>query len=299
MDIMKPVTFAIIGGDLRQQSLADCLAKDGHTVRVFGLEKLPVREPKITLCTNLTDALANADCIVAPLPICDEMLQITTPFSKERISITSLLDGTSRGTILFGGKLPQEVIDLAETRGVTTYDYLNREEFAVLNAIPTAEGAIRIAMDELSVTLDGIRCLVVGYGRIGKLLAHKLKALGADVTVSARKYSDLAWIRAYGFTPIETAALDGHLSGFDVIFNTVPLRLFGDHRLSELDESTLCIDLASKPGGFDLDAAAKHSVRVIWALSLPGKEAPLTAGAIIRDTIVNMLIEYNQTFISG
>lgn len=293
MDIMKPVTFAIIGGDLRQRSLADCLAKDGHTVRLFALERLekPVSDPRITLCTSLGDALADARCIVAPLPICDEMMQITTPFSKERITVTSLLDEAPPTAVLLGGKLPPEVFSLAEAHGIAAFDYLEREEFAVLNAIPTAEGAIRIAMDELSVTLDRTRCLVVGYGRIGKLLAHKLKLLGAEVTVSARKCSDLAWIRAYGYTPIETAALGEQLGGYDVIFNTVPLRLFGDKWLSELDESTICIDLASKPGGFDLDAAARHAVKVIWALSLPGKVAPLTAGAIVGDTVVNILRE--------
>jgi len=292
MDIMKPVTFAIIGGDLRQCSLADCLAKDGYPVRLFGLEELPVHDPRITLCTTLASALSDADCIVAPLPICDEMLAVSTPFSKERITVTSLLDEASAAAVLLGGKLPPEVFSLAEARGITAYDYLEREEFAVLNAIPTAEGAIRIAMDELSVTLDRAHCLVVGYGRIGKLLAHKLKLLGADVTVSARKCSDLAWIKAYGFTPAETASLGELLGGYDVIFNTVPLRLFSDKWLSMLQESAVCIDLASKPGGFDLDAAARRTVKVIWALSLPGKVAPLTAGAIVRDTVINILREH-------
>ena len=40
----------------------------------------------------------------------------------------------------------------------------------------------------------------------------------------------------------------------------------------------------SKPGGVDLGAAGKLGLTVIWALSLPGKVAPVTAGAAIRDT---------------
>jgi len=291
MDSM--ICFAIVGGDLRQRSLAEALARDGHEVHLFALEKLtkPVAHPQITVCEDLHTALSGAHCIVTPLPICSEAMQISTPFSEEHITVSALLDAAEPSAVLLGGKLTPEVYALANARGIAAHDYLMREEFAVLNAIPTAEGAIQIAMEELSVTLERSRCLVVGYGRIGKILAHKLKALGADVTVSARKCSDLAWIKAYGYTAAETNALDRYLDGFDVIFNTVPHRLFDETRLKKLPDTTLCIDLASKPGGFDLDAAKKYAVKVIWALSLPGKVAPLTAGAIVRDTIINLLRE--------
>ena len=266
--------------------------KDGCTVRVFGLERMPGID-RLPICPTLAETLADADCVVAPLPFCDEMLTVTAPFSAHPVAVTALLDAMHPSSVLLCGKLQKEAAALAQSRGIEVFDYLEREEFAVLNAVPTAEGAICIAMDELSVTIDHAKCLVVGFGRIGKLLASKLKSLGADVTVSARKCSDLAWIRAYGYKPAETGALRGHLGGYDVIFNTVPLRLFGDKWLSELDETTLCIDLASKPGGFDMDAAARRSVKVIWALSLPGKVAPLTAGAIVRDTVMNILRENN------
>ena len=266
--------------------------KDGCTVRVFGLERMPGID-RLPICPTLAETLADADCVVAPLPFCDEMLTVTAPFSAHPVAVTALLDAMHPSSVLLCGKLQKEAAALAQSRGIEVFDYLEREEFAVLNAVPTAEGAICIAMDELSVTIDHAKCLVVGFGRIGKLLASKLKSLGADVTVSARKCSDRAWIRAYGYKPAETGALRGHLGGYDVIFNTVPLRLFGDKWLSELDETTLCIDLASKPGGFDMDAAARRSVKVIWALSLPGKVAPLTAGAIVRDTVMNILRENN------
>lgn len=71
-------------------------------------------------------------------------------------------------------------------------------------------------------------------------------------------------------------------------------RVLDRARLADLDEGTLVIDLASKPGGVDFEGAAQLGVKVIWALSLPGKVAPVTSGKIIRDTIYHILGERVQ-----
>ncbi|NLB28682.1 MAG: NAD(P)-binding domain-containing protein [Clostridiales bacterium] len=146
-------------------------------------------------------------------------------------------------------------------------------------------------MQETAITIWGAKILVIGYGRIGKAVAARLRALGADVTVSARTPSDLAWIRVNGYTPALTGELDDTLSGYDVIVNTVPARILGEQRLSEIADTSLCLDLASKPGGIDFPAAARLGVRAMWALSLPGEVAPTTSGMIIRDTVYNILRE--------
>ena len=72
---------------------------------------------------------------------------------------------------------------------------------------------------------------------------------------------------------------------------TTPVKVLDGGRLADLRPGCLVIDLASKPGGVDMDAAAQLGVKVIWALSLPGKVAPVTSGKIIRDTIYNILNE--------
>ena len=56
-----------------------------------------------------------------------------------------------------------------------------------------------------------------------------------------------------------------------------------------MQSDALILDLASKPGGVDWDAAQALGRRVVWALSLPGKTAPFTAGEIIAKTILHML----------
>jgi dipicolinate synthase subunit A len=146
-------------------------------------------------------------------------------------------------------------------------------------------------MEELPITLHGSRCLIIGFGRIGKVLAKGLAGLGARVTVSARKAEDFAWIAASGYAKTDTRRLGDCLPQYDVVFNTVPSMILGKPLLELLKPGCLCVDLASKPGGIDFAAAAGLGVNCIWALSLPGKVAPHTSGDIIRDTLYGILDE--------
>ena len=138
--------------------------------------------------------------------------------------------------------------------------------------------------------LHGRKVLVAGYGNIGKVLSWMLKGMGADVWVSARKEKDLAWIQVFGYHPVNTADLAGK-KDFSVIFNTIPAVVFTAKVLAGLSTQTKIIDLASAPGGVDLDAAEKLGIPVLQALSLPGKVAPVEAGRIIKDTIYSMMEE--------
>ena len=180
---------------------------------------------------------------------------------------------------------------IAENVGITVVDYFAREELAVANAAAAAEGAVQLLFEELPVTLAGTKCLIIGFGRIGKLLARKLLPLGVDVAVSARRHADFAWIKACGYKVEDTRLLDGRISDYDVIVNTVPARILGEERLRGLKAECLCLDLASKPGGIDFTSAARLQVKAIWALGLPGEVAPVTSGIAIRDTIYNILEE--------
>ena len=139
--------------------------------------------------------------------------------------------------------------------------------------MPTAEGAIQLAMEELPITLHGARVLVIGYG------------------LQARRYADLAWAENCGYGVEHTGQLEGWLCGYDLVVNTVPVRVLREAELADLKPGCLVIDLASKPGGVDFDAAARLGVKAFWALSLPGKVAPVTAGKSIKTTIYNILTE--------
>jgi len=284
----KSLNFIMIGGDTRQIYLARQLIRDGHNVLLYAID--PSLCPEIPTCESFPSP-ADADCVILPLPaFCDDSL-INTPLCKSPVPISHLTERLRPGQTVVGGILPPSFIALSQELGVHTIDYFVREEMVVLNAIPTAEGAISLAMEELPITIHSSKALVIGYGRTGKILAHRLASLGCDVTVSARKYADFAWIEAYGYKHTDTNSLGKNLSQYDIIFNTVPALVLGRERLAELKKDSLVIDLASKPGGVDFQAAKELGTNVIWALSLPGKCSPQTAGRIIRDTIYHILEE--------
>ena len=179
---------------------------------------------------------------------------------------------------------------------VWLYEHLNKSigekiNSHIPNAVPTAEGAIEIAITETPFTIHGSKSLVLGYGKIGKILSKDLYALGAQTYVEARKYADLAMIEGHGYEPLPLDNLKDHIHEFDIIFNTIPSLILDDEILTKVKKDALIIDLASKPGGIDFDAAKSYGLKVIWALSLPGKIAPVSSGAIIKDTIMNIIKE--------
>ena len=286
--MQKTDTFALVGGDRRQAFLAGLLAEEGYTVIAAGLEEteLPCR---VTGCTNPGQAVALADWVVLPLPVTRDGTALNAPFSRTPILLSDLAESLTAGQRVFGGNIPPAFTAALQSRGVRAEDYFAREELAILNAVPTAEGAVQLAMEELPVTLQGSRCLITGFGRVGSALARLLRAMGARVTVAARSAAARAGAAALGCGETDMAGIGEER--YDVIFNTVPARIFTADLLKRLDRNTLIIDLASRPGGVDMEAAAALSLKTVWALSLPGRVAPKSAAAAIRRTLLTMLGE--------
>jgi len=283
-------TFWVVGGDLRQAHLAQLLARDGHTVCTYALEQGTHAAPTAQTQSTFT-GIGRADCVILPLPVCSAPGILTTPLSREEHTLAPILESLSPGQLICGGRVGPDTLSQFARHGLTIHDYFAREELTVANAVPTAEGAIQIAMEELPITIHGARVLVTGFGRVGKATAQRFAALGAKVTVAARSWEQLAWAQAMGLSPRHIQQLTSLLSCCDLVINTIPAPILGQEELAALHEDVPVIDLASKPGGVDMDAAAWLDRRVIWALALPGKVAPLTAGARIRDTVYNILRE--------
>lgn len=280
----------VVGGDLRQVRLAELLARDGQRVHTYALGQEAEPLPGLTSMSSL-DGLGQADCVILPLPILRGEHLINTLLEEIDLPVEQVLDRLRPQQILCGGMASPQVTKLVESRGLTLHDYFAREELAVANAVPTAEGALQIAMEELPITLHGARALVIGYGRIGRVLAQRLSALGAKVSVASRRFEHLAWAEAFGYGAEHTGQLTGWLCSYDLVINTAPSRVLGQTELEDLKDGALVIDLASKPGGVDMETAAELGVKVVWALSLPGKVAPVTAGKCVKDTIYNILHE--------
>ncbi len=288
---MTEKRISVIGGDMRQAALTRELASRGFDVRFYGIDIYKVDFGDAKKCASAEEALTGADIVILPLPADAGGIYINAPFTNEEITIDEIAEGMPRGALLLGGKISPEFLLRIEERGIRCIDYYEREELTVMNAIPTAEGAIAIAMEELPITLHNMKAAVLGFGRVANILAHKAAALGVDVTVFARKSHARAWARAYGYEAMDFDALAEQVAGYDCIFNTVPKMVIDRGVLDGMRRDTLIIDLASKPGGVDYGYANTLGIKAILALSLPGRVAPDTAGGYIADTVINIIYE--------
>ena len=286
------MNFAIIGGDLRIIKLAKMLAEEGNTIYTYGIEKAEELKSvtNIIFCEKLKHAIQNTEVVIGPIPFSSNGKDINTPFSDNKVTIDELLNEIE-GKTFIAGSIKQEVIEKANGRNITILDIIKREELSVLNAISTAEGAIQIAINETPKNLHGNNVLVMGFGRIGKVLAKMLDGIGAKVACEARKTTDLAWIKAYGYEPINLIELKEKISKYDIIINTIPFIVLDKEMLQEVKKDALIIDLASNPGGVDRVAIKELGIKFNWALSLPGKVSPVTSAEFMKETLINMFKE--------
>ena len=271
----------VVGGDPRQAALAAALEEDGHVVHTFALG-----QGEDTLA-----GIDRADCVILPLPSVTGEGLLHAPLCNGRYPMEDILDALRSGQPVFAGMADERLRRLTEERGLPLYDYFAREELTVRNAVPTAEGAIRIALSELPITLHGARVLLVGFGRLSRALAPRLQGLGARVCAAARSSHQRALAESMGLDTEGLDRLPDWLCVYDLVINTVPALVLGEKELAAMKEGVLVIDLASRPGGVDFAAAEQLGVKAIHALSLPGKEAPVTAGRYIRDTVYHMMEE--------
>lgn len=270
---MKNKTKILIaGGDMRQVFCAGKLA-DIYDVKVIGID---VDFPE--------NDFSECDCVVLPVPPLDEKGNINTPCSEKTLLPETVSSYLKKDGIVFTGKNDPRLKEIfPECRII---DYMSREDLSLKNAVPTAEGAVQLALEELPVTLSGLPVLIVGMGRIGTSLAVILKGFGADITAAVRSAKGTGKARIIG---IKSVCMKDIGNNYSLVFNTAPELIFDRQTLQKFSNETLFIDLASRPGGFDFESAAELGKKVIWALGIPGKTAPVTAGEIVAETIAGIL----------
>ena len=251
--------FAVVGSDARQAAAGRALARAGYTVG--GVQQLP-----------------QADCILLPLPL-----------EQADLPLAQLLGMAKPGALALGGKVTDSARTIARAAGVELVDYFARPELTVYNAIPTAEGCIGILLERRSRTLWGAAVLVLGFGPVGRALAVRLAALGARVTVAARRSVQRAMAEEQGLRAVPLTDLAAAAAAFDTVVNTIPAPV-----LTALPKGCLIVDLASKPGGTDFAAARRLGHTALHALSLPTVWAPETAGEALARTVQTILQEREE-----
>ena len=233
---------------------------------------------------EIVDNIKEAEYIIFPIPFTKDKIHIT----GEDILIEDVINACVSKTIFSGG-IPREFRRQMEINNIRYIDLMELDEVAYLNAIPTAEGAIAKAMELLPVTIHSSNVLVLGFGRVAKILADKLKGLNANVFCAARKQKDLAHIKALGYNVIDINEMTECIDKIDIIFNTVPTLILGEKKLKALNVDTLIIDLASAPGGVDFEVAKKLGINAVLELGIPSKVAPKSAAKYLKETIDSVI----------
>lgn len=276
------MNISIVGGDLRIIRLAEMYAQEGKNVYIYGLEKyfLESNLPNIELCQSLKEAVINSDIVISGMPFSKDGENVNSPFSSSQIKIKDLKNELNNKTFI-AGEIPKDFYD----EEIKNVDLLQIDELTILNAIPTVEGAIKIAIEAREETIHESNVLICGFGRIGKILCNRFKALGANVYCAARKDTDLAWIREKRYFPLRYVELCDYAPKFNIVINTVPTIIIKEKELDCLNKDVLIIDVASAPGGIDKEYAEKKKIKVITALGIPGKEMPKTAASYIKKII--------------
>lgn len=272
-------TLVFAGGDLRTVAAARRFAAEGRHVLLTGFDRYTsppehTKEDALLQFVHLPEqAIPQGDAVILPMPYTKGGGVLLAPFSGTAMPLDAVFRLAESAKIVCGGMLPEE-----EDR---FFDYCD-ESMLLRNADVTAEGALILAGQTLPICLNGARVAVLGYGRIGKRLAAKARALGCTVTVAARKESDHALIRMCGHDAVDFSALPAVLACADVVFNTVPAEIFSESVFTALGESVPLIDLA---GGIKL-----RGERILPAPGVPGKYAPETAGRILKESVERILV---------
>lgn len=290
------MTILLVGGDLRQIYLANRFCAQA-TVFAYGVDRGSVLSEEVRVLDTLEGQetlLQQVDLLLLPMPMMENETELNAPFAEGKIVLGEVLKKLSSSVRIFGGQIKAPIASKWQEEGRCFTDLLAREELAVMNAVPTAEGTLQIMMEELPTTLYGLSVLIVGGGRISRVLRRQLAALGSDVTVAVRKPQDLAWAEIDGCRAIRANSLSTALMEYDCIINTAPAMVLDEAVLRRVRKDALLLDLASKPGGIDFTLAGQLGLHTIWALSLPGKTAPYRAGEIIYQTICNQMEEWGE-----
>ena len=285
------MNISVIGGDLRLCSLAQLLAKDKNTVSVFAMEnsKEIMENKTLKKCESIEEAIEESKIIIGSIPFLKSNGEMYTTFSDKIIRVENFTKKKYKDKLFIAGNISNSAKEKLEGSYEKVIDLMKQEELVILNTIATAEGAIDVAIQNTNTIIHGSNVVILGFGRVAKEVATKFHGLSAKVTCAARKTTDLAWIKTLGYDAVNINELGEDLKKYDIIINTVPQMIIEKENMQFMKQDVLLIDLASSPGGINIEDAKKMNLKFIWALALPGKIAPVTSAKFIKETIYNLI----------
>lgn len=290
--MLTGVQVVLLGGDARQLEVIRKLTELDATVTVAGFEQLHTPLDGAVRAEMGDDLFPDADALILPAVGTDDDGKIIAVFSDRELVLTDGHVGLlPKHCTVYTGMAKPYLRQLCGKHGISLVELFDRDDVAIYNSIPTAEGAVMMAIQHTDITIHGSTCMVLGLGRTGLTLARTLRGLGAKVKAGVRREEHYARAEEMGFEPFYVKQLPQFVSNIDLLFNTIPTMIVTAQIIANLPSRAVIIDLASKPGGTDFRFAEKRGIKALLAPGLPGIVAPKTAGRIIADCLSRLIME--------
>ncbi|MDF2935387.1 MAG: dipicolinate synthase subunit [Paenibacillaceae bacterium] len=285
----------IAGGDSRQLEVIRKLAETNAELYIAGFDKWADTSNKRIYHASLSEALFR-ECSIVILPAVGigDSGEVYAPYSSAELTVTTdMIAALPPDGLIITGSVNPYLREACRKHRLRLVEVYARDDVAILNSIPTAEGAVMLAIQHTDITIHGAAVIVLGLGRVGMTLARTLKSLGAAVRVGVREAELHARAIEMGLQPFHVDELEHAAASADILFNTIPALVVTASVIGNMAPASLIVDLASKPGGTDFHAAEAAGIKAIAALGLPGKVAPKTSGRILGDAVVQILKDGN------
>ncbi len=292
---LKGIRLAVIGGDDRELYLIPELQKLGAKVVGVGFKNAPPIS-EMEQVSSLQDVVDQVDVLLFPMFGTDERGIVKAKYTDQPIVLNKeVLEAIPARVALIIGFARPALKSVAEKLGIRLVETISLNELTILNSIPSAEGAIQMAMEATAITIHGSQSFVLGLGRTGWTLARMLQGIGAHVTGVARKPSDLVRAVEMGLHAVHFSDLEDEIGRAEIIFNTVPQLIIDREMLEKVARDTVIVDLASIPGGTDFEYAQMLGIKALLAPGLPGIVAPKTAGRILAQIYPQLILRHLTT----
>ncbi|QAY65644.1 dipicolinate synthase subunit DpsA [Paenibacillus protaetiae] len=281
-----------LGGDARQLEVIRKLSEMDASVTVCGFDGLHSSLDGAVYAEFEEQLFDNIDVLLLPAVGTDDQGIVPAVFSDREIKLTDQhIARLPKHCKVYTGLAKPYLRQICEMHSIGLIELFDRDDVAIYNSIPTAEGAVMMAIQNTDITLHGSRSMVLGFGRTGITLARTLQGLGAEVLMGVHKSEHFARAQEMRFTPFYTDRLSQYVGNIDLLFNTIPTMIVTAQIIANLPPRAVIIDLASKPGGTDFRFAEKRGIKALLATSLPGIVAPKTAGRIIADCLIQLITD--------
>lgn len=290
--MLTGVRTVFLGGDARQIEVIRKCAELDASVVIAGFDKLQDSFQGVTREPLTVELLSGADVLILPVVGCDDEGRIGALYAEGPLKLEEEhIQALPKHAVVYTGMAKSYLRALCASNNIKLVELLERDDVAIYNSIPTAEGALMMAIQNTDFTIHGSTSMVLGMGRTGFTMARSLQGLGAKIKMGVRKSEHYARAEEMGWKPFMIKDLSDHLSDINLLFNTIPTMIVTAQILSKMPREAVIIDLASAPGGCDFRYAEKRGIKAMLAPGLPGIVAPKTAGIIMANTLVELISE--------